>query len=775
MRDLKACRSARQFAGDFLIGVAVFLAVLALACFDHSPALSAPVFQVKTDSKDRQSHVSPENVTSGTLFVAPVTTPDAEGPTPVQVRHIESTIDITVNGTVAQVTVTQKFANNTGHSGRGIFAFPVPKGASIDTLSVQVGDRLINGRIVRQAEAERMLQAAKSAGRFLSLSAKPDTGVTSISIDRIDAGEDVSVRFEYTQSLQHRAGFTVLGFPLMRSVSSPNISRPRSASIASNPAPGRAGNIRHDSANISLHVRLNAGFTLGKVHSPTHAVSLRRTSDDAAVLQLAHARIATDRNFELAWRPQKADATQLAAFKETHGKGNHILVQLTAPDAAHVASTTAREIIFAIDTSGSMAGPSLDQLKTGLSAALKNLTPRDRFNLIHFNSQSERLFDEARPATPESLAAALSFVTGLEARGGTEPLPALDAALADNRKDRDQRIRQIVFVTDGEIAGATEFLSRIAQKRGRSRLIMVGIGPDISPAVMQRAAEIGRGKFVHISARNAVNTQLTALLATLKQPVITDLHVEWPNGVRVDSWPNPLPGLYARETLLISGALSALKGDLKISGKVGGEPWSKTFPLANAVNGKGISKFWARHKLASLQARRYAGQAQADVDSAIEAVALEHGLVSSQTMLIGRDVSLLRPGNQPLASEELPIELPAAWVDDGISRHTPAGAGHDLTRTGNGDTETAAPPLVTSSFTGLMPSQNGASEITSVVQKSSIRSTANGHESNAAASSQTWMLSIMAMVFALMTAMTLGLWRHLRRAVAPRRKGRHLP
>ena len=39
---------------------------------------------------------------------------------------------------------------------------------------------------------------------------------------------------------------------------------------------------------------------------------------------------------------------------------------------------------------------------------------------------------------------------------------------------------------------------------------------------------------------------------------------------------------------------------------------------------------------------------------------------------------------------------------------------------------------------------------------------------------RTWILTVMALIFAAMTTLTLGLWRHLRRSVAPRRTGRRV-
>lgn len=766
MRGLSARRSAKQFAGDFLVGVAVFLTVMALACFDHQEALSAPSFQLNAKNGSQHTTITPANAPSGSLFIAPHTPSDT---TPVkQIKHLDSNVEVRITGPLAHVLVTQNFVNNTKINGRGVFAFPLPDTATINALTITAGERRMEGRIVRYDGAAQMQQLLTSAGFPVSLDAATSSGTPVISIDRVDAGEHVTVRFEYVQRLASSSGPQRFEFPLMR-YEGTHASRMHTANLEA--AAQRGGN-SDPTSPVSMRIWLNTGFSLGKVVSPTHAIAVRKASDGSAMLSLAHARIRTDRNFVLTWEVQTPDAVNVAAFKETTANSTHLVAMLKTGETA-TASNQARELILVADTSGSMKGHSLNQLKKGLAAALSGLGPRDRFNVIHFNSQSEMLFEKAQPLTSQSLGIALNYVAGLEAIGGTEALPALDAALVD-ADQKTQGIRQIVFLTDGEIEGAAEFLGRIAERRGRSRLFTVGIGPDISPSVMRRAAEIGRGKFIHIENRSRVSDGLERFFATLARPVVTDLRIDWPNGVRADTWPNPLPDLYAGKPLLISSELSGLKGDLKLSGTYDGNPWSQSLPLANASEGQGISTFWARNKLASLDARKYAGQSQADVNAAIEALAMKHSIPSKRTALVGFSVISLDQA-QPMASEDLPVEWPSAWVQDGISRpasnETPGESGHGSILS----KEQTTAPLITSSI--LKPSAQGhlPAEIKIASRAGGfVQALGNQGVGTSETAGQNWTLTIMALIFSLMTAVTIGLWRHLRRAVSPTRRERRI-
>ena len=88
-----------------------------------------------------------------------------------------------------------------------------------------------------------------------------------------------------------------------------------------------------------------------------------------------------------------------------------------------------RDLVFVIDTSGSMAGESIRQARSALQAGLDTLTPRDRFNVIQFNSQTHSLFMQPEVATGNNLARARRYVDRLRADGGTEMAPALSRAL----------------------------------------------------------------------------------------------------------------------------------------------------------------------------------------------------------------------------------------------------------------------------------------------------------------------------------------------------------
>jgi Ca-activated chloride channel family protein len=271
------------------------------------------------------------------------------------------------------------------------------------------------------------------------------------------------------------------------------------------------------------------------------------------------------------------------------------------------------------------------------------------------------LFTSAVDATPENLATAKSFVSKLDAEGGTEVLPALKAALKDADPSDTSHLRQVVFLTDGAVGNESELFHEIADRIGRSRLFTVGIGSAPNTYFMRRAAELGRGTFTEIGAEDQVLERMSALFAKLEKPVMIGLKASWPDGTQVEAWPDPLPDLYAGEPVVLSAKVSSLNGELHFSGTFDGKPWTAALKISDAIDGSGVAKLWARSKIAALEAKAYTDPYAKGLDKAIETVALEHHLVSSQTSLVAIDKVKSRPDGEPVSSVDMPLNLPDGW------------------------------------------------------------------------------------------------------------------
>jgi Ca-activated chloride channel family protein len=411
----------------------------------------------------------------------------------------------------------------------------------------------------------------------------------------------------------------------------------------------------------SITVRLKAGFALGEVKSHHHNVKVESPDTTTRVVALADGAVPADRDFELTWKPAAEKAPSVGLFRERVGDADYLLAFVTPPSAEQATQKPLpREVVFVIDNSGSMGGTSIVQAKASLLYALGRLQPNDRFNVIRFDDTMDVLFSTSVPADPAHLGEALGFVNGLQARGGTEMVPAMRAALTDKISDTNM-VRQVVFLTDGAIGNEQQLFETITAMRGRSRVFMVGIGSAPNTYLMTRAAELGRGAFTHIGSVEQVEERMRGLFAKLENPAVTGLSAKF-SAAKADVTPAIIPDVYRDEPLVLAAKLDKLAGSLEIKGRVGDRPWSVTLPLQNAAEGKGLSKLWARRKIGDAEvARTLREMTPEDSDKAILALALDHQIVTRLTSLVAVDKTPSRPEGEPLKLSELPINLPAGW------------------------------------------------------------------------------------------------------------------
>jgi len=618
--------------------------------------------------------VNPDDMNTGALLL-----PTKDGGF-VEAPRLGTDVVMTVNGTIARVTVTQRFENPSDRWLEGIYIFPLPEQSAVDALRMEIGSRVIEGEVKGRDEAKKAYEEAKDAGQKASLVEQERPNIFTNSVANIGPHEAIVVRIEYQETVKQDGGVYSLRFPL---VVAPRYN-PKASEVAPvdyggkpltrDPVPDRdritppvLDPAKAPKINpVSIKVKLDAGFVLGDIKSSYHEIALKRTGDETATLALAQGSVPADKDFELIWNPKAAAAPQTSLFYETIGSQDYLLAMVTPPTLDAAPKLLPRELIFVIDNSGSMAGTSIVQAKQSLLVALGRLRPGDKFNVVRFDDTMETLFDTAVDATSENLAIAKHFVSRLDAQGGTEMLPALKAALNDATPEDTTRLRQMVFLTDGAVGNEAELFQEIADHRGRSRLFTVGIGSAPNSYFMRRAAELGRGTVTEIGAEAEVLARMSALFAKLEKPVMVGLKAAWPAGTSVEAWPDPLPDLYAGEPVVLSAKIASRQGELHLEGSFDGKTWTATLKLADAVQGAGVAKLWARSKIASLEAKLYTDVNAKGIDKAIETVALEHHLVSSQTNLIAIDKTKSRPDGQGVASVDMPLNLPDGWVYDKV-------------------------------------------------------------------------------------------------------------
>lgn len=604
---------------------------------------------------------------------------------------LNTEVDIRVAGPLARARVAQVFHNDGENWQEGRYVFPLPENAAVDRLHIRVGDRVIEGEIQPREQAAQTYAAARAAGQRTALVEQERPNIFTTSVANIGPGESIRVEIEYQQTL----AYTRSGEHGRYSLRFPMVVAPRY--IPGEPAPlkvarpqrgwARDGDEAADAARITppvrhpddgpinpvaLRVEIEAGVAIGSVRSAFHPVNVERPGPSRRIATLADGPVPADRDFELEWTLAPGNAPSATLFVEPGAGQDHALVMVVPPSFTTDHAPLAREVIFIIDTSGSMHGTSIEQAREALALAISRLSPSDRFNIIAFASSARSLFDSPRDADDDATRRALAWVARLEADGGTEMAGAL--ALALDGANHPERVRQIVFLTDGAVGNESALFAQIAQGLGDSRLFTVGIGSAPNSHFMRKAAQSGRGTFTYIGSVDEVGERMGELFAKLASPVLKGVEVRWETPQPADAGAHALPDLYLGEPVLLAAALAEARGSVVVSARAGAIRWESRIELAEANEADGIAALWARQRIDTLIDRLQDGADEDQIRADVTALALAHHLVSRYTSLVAVDRTPARPDGAPLDASAIPTNLPAGWNHAAVFGELPRGA-----------------------------------------------------------------------------------------------------
>lgn len=618
----------------------------------------------------QETGLLPQNVQSGSLLLRMQSGY-------VTATRLDSEVHMRISGLVARVSVRQEFRNDGGEWVEGVYVFPLPDTAAVDRLRMHIGERFIEGEIREKEKAKQEYEQAKTNGKRASLVEQHRANLFTTSVANVAPGETVSVEIEYLEVIRFDNGSFSLRFPLtltpryipgtipagrQGSGWSPDTDRVDDASLITPPVI-----VESQDHRVKLFADVNPGVPLSYIASRYHPIEVNASGGRYAV-SLKDGVVPMDHDFELVWRPVPDASPRAMLFSEIAAGRKHLLLMMIPPNDESAATVVlARELVFVIDTSGSMHGSSLEQARNALLLALQGLRPVDRFSIIQFNSTTSAFSPSSVAATEANTRNAERYVRGLIANGGTEMRPALQRALLAGPPHG--LLRQIIFITDGSVGNEDELFSLIETQLADTRLFTVGIGSAPNGWFMRKAAELGRGTYTYISALHEVKEQMDRLFQKLEQPEVTDIAVSWPSGVTVQHYPETVPDLYAGEPIVMKARLEGDARDtafISIAGTSAMGGWSAELPLAADEQGAGIAAVWARARIEELQDMARSDGGTGQFREAATRTALAYHLVSKYTSLIAVDKTPVRPSQLNLVKEQIANRLPYGQSHDAI-------------------------------------------------------------------------------------------------------------
>ena len=610
---------------------------------------------------------------------------------------LNTDISGSVNGLIASINVKQTFQNNVDGWVNGRYVFPLPEGAAVDSFRMRIGERVINGLIKEKEQAEREFKVAKQSGKKAGLLKQHRPNMFSISVANIGPNEEVvteltfvnKVRFEddtfsltlpttitpryipngqintkSTQEIEHaideqiKEAMKETQHDEINSVSgwASNTTRVVDANDITPPQTHAIGN--QASHNFSLALSVNAGLNLQSINSQTHQISSNHLSKSNVEVVLANGTEKMNSDLVLTWQATTGETPQAAFFQQKFNNAYYSMLMVTPPQV-NTSLSLPRDVIFVIDTSGSMSGVSMRQAKQALHNGLDYLSPNDKFNIIEFDSSYTTLFKQSQTVNSQTLREAHDMVDSLDADNGTEILEPLKHAL--NSQTDSAYLSQVIFITDGSIGNEAELFRMIKSNLKDSRLFTVGIGSAPNTFFMTKAAEFGRGTSTIINDLSQVKQKMATLFKKITSPVMRDIAITWPQTESVEAYPSKLPDLYSGQplTVIVKSDTPITKAEIK--GQLVNTPWAQSLNLKseNKKQTDNLDTVWARQKVATLMDELRTGSRsneQTKVD--VVKLGIEHAIITKYTAFIAVEEKPSKPAEKVASDKAVPNLMP---------------------------------------------------------------------------------------------------------------------
>lgn len=606
-------------------------------------------------------------------------------------------VEARVTGLDVATEIRQTFVNHTGAAIEATYIFPLPDRAAVHRFRMEVGGRVVEGKIDERGRAREVYEEAIAAGQRAAIAEEDRPGVFTLRVGNLVPGDRAVITLQMVGPLPVEDGEVTFAFPLVVAPryipgaalggeqagtgTGSDTDRVPDASRITPPVllPGFPGPVR-----LSLAVSVDgAGLPIGNLRSGLHEVYAMPEGTGWRVELRPGERL--DRDFILRWTIGDSALRSSAVWApDDDGEGATAVIAVVPPVGA-AAQGRPRDVVLLLDRSGSMRGWKMVAARRAAARIVDTLGERDRFAVIAFDDRVETppgLGGQLVAGGDRARFRAVEYLAAIEARGGTElaaPLETASRMLAG----RDDRDRVLVLVTDGQVGNEDEILRLLAPKLGAVRVFTLGVDQAVNAAFLRRLAAVGGGACELVESEERLDEVMAKIHRRIATPVLVDVTVEGDGIDPTSQAPRRLPAVFAGAPLVVRvrwrgrprpGDAVELRGRLPA-----GTEFVERLRLDSAHPGAALAQSWARAHIRDLEDQYTAGaRDRAALERSIVAVSLRHRVLSRFTAFVAVDRVVVNPEGNPQIITQ-PVERPAGWGEDasggGVRRAAPAPAG----------------------------------------------------------------------------------------------------
>jgi Ca-activated chloride channel family protein len=547
----------------------------------------------------------------------------------------ETDVVVNINGVIADVVISQTYANNGIRPINARYIFPASTRASVHGMKMTVGEEVIHAEIKERQAAQKKFNQAKQQGRSASLLKQQRPNVFSMNIANLMPGDIIDIELHYTELLIPTEGVYEFVYP---TVVGPRYSNQLEAEVPETDQWIKNPYLQQGSTpktKFSIHTTVSTGVALQELVCPSHEIETLWESDAMAKIALADtADFGGDRDFILNFRlaGEKIQSGLLLFEGEDE---NFFLLMVQPPERVMPEDIPPREYIFVVDVSGSMNGFPLNTSKKLLNNLIGNLEETDKFNVILFAGGSRLMAASSVPATTGNIRKAVRLIDKQRGGGGTELLSALRKGLATPRDEAFSRT--MIIVTDGYIGAESEVFEKIQANLNRTNVFAFGIGSSVNRYLIEGMARAGQGEPFVVTKPQQANAAAERFRRYVQTPVLTHIELEFADFETYDIEPSAIPDLFANRPVVVFGKWRGQPGGtIELTGAGGQADFAHSVHVADTRPmdaNRALRYLWARSRIARLSdfnARRTNPEKKAEITS----LGLTYNLLTAYTSFV---------------------------------------------------------------------------------------------------------------------------------------------
>jgi len=456
-------------------------------------------------------------------------TPFAE--TPITVKY--HNVNVEIDDQYTKTEIDQVFVNLSDREMSGEYLFPVPSGAVISKFSMVIKGEEIKGQLHDKDEARRIYEDIVSKLRDPALLEYVGDNLFRARVYPIPAKGEVPVITSYSQVLTQKNGVIKYVYPL-------------------NTEKFSAGNLD----KVSVSVKIESKQPIRSIYSPSHKVVIERKSDHKAIVAYEEENVRPNKDFVLIYTVSSDDFGLSLLTHNPKDENGYFSLLVTPKFEIEEEKVQPKNVIFVLDTSGSMAGDKIVQAKDALEFVINSLNEEDKFILISFADGVNVHNDRLITVNGENRKKALDYIEGLSADGGTNINEALRIALGKFKFSDNPNI--LIFLTDGQatvgIQGTEEILKNVEVANNRdARMFVFGVGDDVNTHLLDKLADNNGGASEYVREGENIEVAVSDFFKMISYPLLSDVDIKVDGVKTYDVFPKNLPDIFKGSQLLVFG------------------------------------------------------------------------------------------------------------------------------------------------------------------------------------------------------------------------------